>query len=228
MESWPEPVREEVAAWGDRLAGTTKYAGDLEVPWDADKEFLHQIDSPLRMYHCTRLLECEVTSVRQLGLRALTPELVEHRISQALTVGALTTESAAELRRKNVFRTGDADGRQGQVCLILSRCPLVEDAGVKPLLSSWGGEALSMAATETRPLLESLGRPTVVVVDVDLRWVESCHAYPGVLKTFIATRLGLGRRGASVHYMGSVPPEAVTAVWRPGDRWYDALPRLPR
>jgi hypothetical protein len=225
-ETWPADIAHAVQEHAEALGGTTDYPGDLELSYDDEAAFLDLLAGrPLRMYHCTRLLDVEVDAVRRQGLRMLSRELMADKIRAAIDAGEVTTAEGEQLKRAHVFAVGEHDNRQDQVCLVLSARPLDDDPhGIQPLMRSWGGEALSMSSSAVtwRDRLAQIGQPAVVVVDVPLRAGAGHHVWPGVLKTFVAALLGLGT-GASVHHVSSVPGSAVVDVWRPGDAAYDAL-----
>lgn len=228
--TWPPEVASAVHEHAERLRGTAEYAGDLDVSYDDEGEFLTLLAGrPLRMYHCTRLLDEEVELVRRHGLRMLTRELMAEKIRLAVDVGAVTAAEREGLARAHVFATGEQGGREERVCLLLSAGPLDDDPhGVRPLMRTWGGEALSMSsrAGDWRTRLQDLGQPTVVVVETPIDPAVRHSIYPGVLKTFVGAALGLDT-GADVHYRAHVPADAVVGIWRPGHASYDALRALP-
>jgi hypothetical protein len=230
-EDWPADVAEVVQEHAGRLRGTTEHASDLELSYDDEGEFLDLLAGrPLRMYHCTRLLDVEVEAIRQHGLRLLSRELMADKIQAAVHAAAITAADGQHLEWAHVFAVGEHDNRQDQICLVLSAQPLHGDRhGIRPLMTSWGGEALSMSsgAVGWRDRLTQIGKPAVVVVDVPFARADGHHAWPGVLKTFVAALMGL-QAGASVHYVAPIAGAAVAAVWRPGDAAYDALRAVPR
>lgn len=77
-----------------------------------------------------------------------------------------------------------------------------------------------------RERLEPVGQPAVVVVEVPVEPGAGHSVYPGVLKTFVGSLLGL-EIGADVFYRQPISGLAVVAVWTPGDAPYDALRALP-
>jgi len=68
---WPSELRQAACDGANRLRGTTSYTLDLAVPTDLATTIQKILDRyRLRAFHCTRLLEWEVTDIRQNGLRA--------------------------------------------------------------------------------------------------------------------------------------------------------------
>jgi len=230
VDTWPADLRLHVDSWCEHLRGSTEYGSDLDLSWDDEVECREVLREHLLLaYHFTRLLDVEVERVRKAeGLLPLTRELVERRIDDALAGGHVTPEEAERMRATHVFRVDGGSGRRDQVCLALGNQPLRTGRGVRELLGMWGGEALYAPTNELRPLLKRLGRPAVVVVGLDLTVPGQHNVRPGVLKTFVATRLQLKNSGADVMYRGRVPGAAVLGVWQPGSPAYDRFDRLPR
>jgi hypothetical protein len=227
--TWPTEVRDLVDEWCERLRGTTEYASDLEISWDDEAGCLELVgDQPLLAYHFTRLLDIEVERIRDVeGLRPLTRELVERRIDDALASGRVTAEQVERLRATHVFLVDGGSGRRGQICLALGSQPLRTGRGVRQLLGMWGGEAQYAATYELRDLLQQLGRPAVVVAAVDLSAPGKHNVWPGVLKTFVGTRLQLSDAGADVMYRAPLPSTAIVDIWQPGTPMYDSWSHLP-
>lgn len=225
--TWPAELLEQVDAWLEALEPGQEYTGDLDLPQDEWTPDL--LDGrPLRAYHATRLLPHEVRRVWAEGLLPLTHELVESRIAAAHAAGDIDDEDAALFRRTNVFRHDGGRGRRDQVCLILGDIPLRQSRGVRELLGTWGGEAQYAASVEPRDRLTRLGRPTLVVVHVNLTTAGDHRTYPHVQKVLCGARLGLSDPWADVMYRSAIPPGQILDVWQPGDAGYDKFARLPR
>lgn len=188
----------------------------------------------VRAYHCTRLLEHEVTAIRREGLRSLSRELVEGRILAAHAVGAISGRQRDTLLRTHMLTGSEPHGRDAnrrdQVCLVLTRRQLDDSSGVERLLSKWGGEVVYFSARAQAPsiasLLTRLGRPAVVVALLDLS--ASKHSvYPGVLATLTAVINRRDGPAADVFYRAPVLPEQIEAIWQPGHTEYDRHVQLP-
>jgi hypothetical protein len=229
-DTWPSDVIDWAQRWVSKLAGTTIYTADLVVPLERENEFRALLaGTTLRAYHCTRLLDHEVELIRQQGLRQLSAELVRERIDAAYEQGALTETERVGFHESHVFARGHQAHREGQVCLVLGRQILEEVHGVSPLLSTWGGEGIYMAAPELRTRLEQLGRPAIVVTQIDLSSDHRTHlTFPSLSKLFVGAVLDTEGRGADVFYRAAVPPEDVLEIWQPGHPEYDRNEGLPR
>lgn len=231
--TWPLAVRRYAEAWAERLAGTTLYPGDLEMPLEEEASFVDLLQSHrLAAYHCTRLLHSETDRVRREGLLKLTEELVVEKLDSARSEGHLSTAEHAQLIARHVFAHKLSAGRTDQVCVIVGRNGLDEDGGLDLLLTHWGGEATYWVNTEG-PLgarLRSLGQPTVVAVGTDLSRDSRAKTFfaPSLHKIFVGSLLGLAESYGEAHIPGSIGPDEVWGVWCPGDAEFDRHPQLPR
>jgi len=189
-------------------------------------------DTPVRAYHCTRLLPHEIESVRTHGLRPLTLSLLEDRIRGALDCGAITQVKAEMLLHAHVFADDRQKHREGQVCLVLSSEIFRRDPdGCAPLLSTWGGEGFYMSRGWSRvgEHIAGLGLPTVVVAHICLGSDWRLHrTTPSLHLLFVGVALGLSRAWADVFYQGAISPEQIEAIWQAGNPEYVALGPLPR
>jgi hypothetical protein len=218
-----------VSRWAAEYGGMTKYATDLPLPSDADSALCELLSGyVLRAYHCTRLLDHEVKSVREGGLRLLTAQLIHDRIESAQRESALSDRDADCLRYANVFATGEDIHRKDQVCLVLSRLLFREDpSACERLLSTWGGEGLyrSSRSHSVPTHVRGLGRPTIVVSLLRSRFIKL--SFPSLSKVFVAAALELTDRSADVFYREAVPPSHIEAILQPGDNIYEGFGQLP-
>jgi hypothetical protein len=171
--------------------------------------------------------------VRLQGLRPLSEELVIERIERAHESGILTLENRDQLLSGNVFAERRSIGREGHVSLFMSMTPLDRRvSGIWPLLATWGGEGIHMARGGSllrESLLQRIGTPTIVVLEVDLGPDPDVHGiYPELWKLFVARLLGREPLSADLLYKAFVPADQVIGFWQPGNPSYDMHERLPR
>jgi len=146
--SWPAHVNMYAEQWAERLRGTTKYTGSLDIPLEQEGKFCQMFEGYLvRAYHCTRLMDQERDGIYAHGLRIFTADLMTDRIKAAHAAGEITAAECERYLRSHAFASVDRDkhcdeNRAGQVCLIVSRTILDHLAsGVTDLLDTWGGRA---------------------------------------------------------------------------------------
>ena len=234
-ETWPEPVAAFVSRWAKLLAGTTTYTCDLGGVdlLEADEQFRMLLRNHLvRAYHCTRLMEHEISMIRERGLVPLDESLVKDKLAAALRHGAIDQPLHDALVARHVLTHPEqAPSRLNQVCLVLSRRTFDHSArSCVPLLEIWGGEAINWRfdRTDTENVLRSLGKPSIVSADIDLGQSGKIHFIsPSLSKVFVASRLGFDDIGADVFYSAPVPPEAIDGIWQPGHPEYDRHGNLP-
>jgi hypothetical protein len=257
VDTWPDQVRRWSEDWTRSLDGTTRYASDLPLPPLEDEDAFWELLNGyrLRAFHATKLFDHEVIAIRNEGLRPCSEQLIADRINRAEQCGHLGRAEAAALRSVHVFspagKRTDLDVRMGEVCAVFPESRLESDApGLERPLSWWGGEVLYMGrgSVPWRRLLAKLGRPTIVVVAIDLsnRWTEEqlrigargltrrrgeippCLTFPDPRRIFVGAMLSLPKPGGELHYRAAVPPEDVLDVWQPGHPSYDRIDGLPK
>lgn len=67
-------------------------------------------------YHCTRLLDSEITNIQINGLNPLSPELFANRIKQATEGNIITPDTASHLLSNNLCSETNRKGRLWFVC----------------------------------------------------------------------------------------------------------------
>ncbi len=240
--TWPAPVREWVTERADAHRGTTEYTSDLKIYEDQDLLGLLQ-GHLLRAYHCTRLLDHERTMILDQGLRPLNAELVTERIRRAHEADAITDRErqAFEAGHQFVIKGWEERVRitERQVCLVFSSKIFDEHVhGIEPFLSTWGGEAIYFGvdaefgeASEHGKRIRTIGRPSIVVADVDLSarpFGAEHYIAPSLGACFVGIHLGLKDAGAEIFYRAPVPAANIVDIWHPGAPGYDRHVRLPQ
>lgn len=226
--TWTPRVHTFIEPFVERLAGTTEYTSDLAIrPEDDDAFQATFTDLLLKVYHGTRLLDHEVTSIRQGGLQLTGEELVSGRIDAAWAAGAISDEDRDHLLRGNLFGGGEyVANREGQVCFFMSR--LVFDDAVASIwrpMATWGGEVIyfgSGISGELESRLRQLGTPSIVVAGIDVS--ESWRVFlasPGILHSFVGKKLGLKPYDCDIFYRDIVPGTRILDIWQPGDSEFD-------
>ena len=165
-------------------------------------------------YHCTRLTDAELATIRSEGLQPLSRELIDRRISQAQARGDLNHEFAATIRKTH---WGADENRIGRIAFIGTRTPFVHRRDtVHYLLGEWGGEAVSYAleGTKYQALLRRIGTPTIVVVAAPLDLVDSLN--PDLLTVAWSAHHEPEEAGCGFVLREPVPPEMIQGLVQPG------------
>lgn len=230
--TWPRVVVEHVDHLAEQLRESTEFTTDLRVSPNAEEGIRSLLDGyKLLAFHATRLLEHEIPEIRSRGLRRLSRDLVNDRISGAHARGLLSDRERDRCRARNVYAINNVTGREGQVCLVFGRRTLDEEAhGLSPLLGGWGGEAMNgWPGPDEDPLLQRLGKPSIVAAAVDLEAGERrSFTAPGLANVFLGTKLGLRDAGGEVHTFVDIPAEDIIDIWQPGHPEYDRHRDLPQ
>ena len=124
---------------------------------------------------------------------------------------------------------GKDDG-EGQIRFVVGSSSFqASPTGCDDLMSIWGGEALYMGAVEAELLTRGLGRPTLVVAQIDLSVSHTVSpSFPALNRLFAVVVLGTEKLTADVFYRADVPPGDVIAIVQPGNPEYDRHQGLPR
>jgi hypothetical protein len=176
----------------------------------------------------TRLLPHEVKSIRAGGLKLTTEDLVYDRVSEAFDHGLIDESLRDTLLAGNVFAEKEADNRNHQVWLTLSRRPFDYTPHGFGFYPPSGGGLSYLGRRSRRPTSATAnGPPAVVVADIRLNAGWQTHAvYPSLHKLFVGRLLELEELGADVFYSGAVPAEHIIDIWQPQQPEYGWHPDL--
>jgi hypothetical protein len=230
-ETWPESVADWARRRATDVAGSSQYTSDLPIPIEEENSFRSFFgDRPLLAFHCTRLLDHEAAWIWEQGLRPLSLELVSERIDGAFDRGLIDNSERDHLHASHTFAAGTQKARQGQICFVVGRAVLAErHSGCEPLLSTWGGEGIYMAATSIRKRLARLGTPSLIKARV---WLGCDHwealTFPSLAQLFVGAVLGAEPLSCDLFYRATVPAGDILTILQPGDAEYDVFPHLPR
>jgi hypothetical protein len=237
--TWPLDVADWVAVRADRLRGTTEWSSDLKLATEDEAGFRTLFaGAKLRAYHCTRLLDHEIATIRERGLRLLTLELVEEKVEAAFNAGAFTVAERDTLRATHVFAQGAQRLRENRLALCMGRQAFADPSGFESLLSIWGGEAIYMGTPQVLclplphgwPDLRKVGRPAIIVAAIESspeHWLD-LHWHHPLGQVFVGIELGLEDAYSDVDYLAPILPEDVLAIWQPRDVEYGGFPGLPQ
>ena len=230
--TWPDPIVASTQRWTEQLRGSTEFTPDLEVPLELEGEFCaHLAGRSLLLFHATRLFDHEVEAIESEGLRKLAFRLVEERIAVAHERGLLTNGERDQCLSQNIYAIGNTEGRESQVCGVIGRGIFDNSEhlwGLRPFLGGWGGEAMHGGpGPHSDPLLQRLGRPTLVAAGLDIATADA-RIRPSLPRVFVGKALGLQDAFAAIYVFEDLPASNILGVWQPGHPEYDAHRELPR
>lgn len=232
--TWPETLRTEVAIWSKDV-GSDACWQDAAIPLAVSELLEHDLQNETVLtFHCARLLRHELDLIRREGLRPFSRSLFDRKIAGAQHSGSITPKQADGLSQGNMYGCGDLPARgnrEGQVWLNAGLAGLNDDPeAFSELLLHWGGEGIYFATgtTKMRPLLRSLGTPTIVLVALPAIARGRPHSWWGPFGNLLLA----GHRGIAAHSdvvcWSEVEPSAVLGFWQPGDESYDRFQHLPQ
>lgn len=176
-------------------------------------------------WHCTRLCDDEVASLRRAGMYPLSPETLsarlQHRIDNGDIPSSAASRFASEHDAKNIHRQ--------MLWFIFDRKCLRDESGVGRFFASWGGEALynhHEDDSHTGPILRSIGQPRIVEASLPLKSVD-VPELPGewFVRAFLDHRDIQRPHDARTdgHVRVAVPPEDVCRVFTLGESDFEIL-----
>ena len=231
--TWPAELQDQVARWSAVLDDEEHWQD--ATPPDAVSRSLESALAgwSVLTYHCTRLLDHEVDGIRADGLQPFSRHLFDHKIQAAQDAGAITASERDALLRGHMYGCGDLPrrgAREGQVWLVAGGRDFDRDAeAFEELLLHWGGEGIYFAtgAMSMKPWLQTLGKPTIVVVALPFTAVGRRHSWWGPLANLLlAAHRAIPAHGDVICW-SPVPADRVVDLWQPGHPSYDRHPRLP-
>jgi hypothetical protein len=209
--TWPEALCELLARSKDVLSGCARKEGEIDAVPGARFTTLNEFaggkrdvvrrgeeilaTSRILGFHCTRLLPYEVESVRNEGLKLPSPEFLRERIERAVREGYLRRSLANALSDKN---QAEDSNRRGKIGFVHGSWSL-KQSGARPLLGSWGGEALygsHEGDPMTGPVLRKLGEPYVVVAALPAKELRGCSLAKHFINEFLISDGATTRSGA--------------------------------
>lgn len=220
--TWPADVEAIVR----ERAETGQYDGTVPHPLESSQVIDALDGAPVLAYHASRLLPHEVTAVRTGGLRPLDTPLVETKLNEAAAAGAISTQQRQALHADSM---GNDANRRGQVWMFLgTHVLLAEPHGVRPLLRTWGGEAINFThAGNAAPELADIGTPCIVQVALPLTATSDVSIWPSLAAVFVGTLLGQPTTADCMWREGPIAAGQILDIFSPGDAWYHQFPGLP-
>lgn len=182
----------------------------------------------VRAWHYTRLLDSEVEHMRSAGIHLSTVAALKAKLDALVSASVLSKSDAADLFVGSPMHSNQLKARSDKFWMT-SHPVAVDDHGVVPLLSHWGGEVVTFWQNNPDLLhrLSSMGLPRVLEIAVPLSLTtKAFRAGEAVVATFGRT-LGVfpERIDFDIHTTSPLPGDSVLRVHSEGDGAFRAIAR---
>jgi hypothetical protein len=170
-----ERRRIDLDARNDVMLRIYRPCNPYEASWNRALELADAAIAGHRLlgFHATRLTLPEQKSVASSGLKVLSSDLFEARLSSLEADRLVTGDQAKSLRSRHQVLD---DNRSGMTWFCFNRSSLCDEDGISRLFRSWGGEALYNSHEDdvhTGPILRRIGEPCIVVAAVPIESIET-------------------------------------------------------
>jgi hypothetical protein len=184
------------------------------------------MERSIRGWHYTRLTDDEVADLQSEGVKISTIDGIGRRLDEQVKRGLITDTEAAALFNGSPFHSDQRTSREGKFWM--SSHPLrVDNHGVRPLLSSWGGESVYfwLENKELQTLVSSIGTPRVVELAVPMSLTRHAFSAAQSVASAAAASLGFPAEHTVFDFYTneSLPAAAVIAVHSAGDGRFERI-----
>jgi len=174
----------------------------------------------IRAWHYTRLTDAEVEMLRHDGVHLSTPETLRSRLKSLVMSGALTAPLADTLYAASPFHGDQYDARLNKFWMA-SHPVAVDDGGVTPLISRWGGEVASfwMKDQTTLTALADIGKSRVIEIAVPVTLTRQSYSAANAVVATFGRSLGCatGKHDFDLYVTAPLHSDAILAVHTDGD-----------
>ena len=163
-ESWPEDLKHSL-----EQAGGLPIDNGVRVIERALKRYT------IEGWHCTRLTDTEVDTIRERGLYPTSEEMLKHRLKEVTAKGIITNEIQNRLLARN---GANEEARAGRIWFCFYQPYKTDEDAVGRFFSYWGGEALYRQHERdsvTGPILAQIGTPRVIEVEVPITAIDQAY-----------------------------------------------------
>ena len=174
----------------------------------------------IRAFHYTRMTDAEIAILHREGIQLSTPETLRARLDALVATGSLSPDASFVLYDASPFQSDQRAARSNKFWMI-SHPLAINDSGVEPLMSHWGGEVASMWMREPDILarLASIGSARILELAVPVSATnQSYSAGKAVVATFGRSRGCMPDKHAfDLYTFRPLPPESVLNVHSEGE-----------
>lgn len=175
-------------------------------------------------YHCTRLTNAEIESIKTYGLAPQNGDLLLNRIDALVFSGEISQEIADRLK---IEHSADDEYRRGMIWFCFFP-PVLDAYGVQRFFRSWGGEALYAEHEEdpvTGEVLQSIGMPCVIEALVPVTGNPHNYLERKLIHQYLKNR-GLGIAECTEHEgyaLSAIPTNDILQIHKFNDKGFYSL-----
>lgn len=174
----------------------------------------------IRAFHYTRMTDAEIAILRRQGVHLSTPETLRARLDALVATGSLSPETSAALYGASPFHSDQLASRSNKFWMI-SHPLAIDDSGVEPLMSHWGGEVASMWMRDSSLLAQLAAIGSARILEFAVPVSATNHSYAAgkaVVATFGRSRGGIPDKHAfDLYTREPLTPEAILGVYSEGE-----------
>jgi len=175
-------------------------------------------------YHCTRLTQDEIRSVKFQGLRTLDEECVRKRVAARVEGHELSYNQAECLLSRCRRRVNSYPGCGGHLWAVLSRDALTDEHGLGSPFRYWGGEIMLDFSDDVCSTLANIGTACIVEFSAPVSRSRLTSIGKGLLERFLwLNQLGNEDGPIDLALDTSIPPEHVRRVVQRTDTEFELL-----
>jgi hypothetical protein len=182
FDTWPKRILEVIEGSKKELLGYLKERVEYrhnrpdniyEKSWCNALEI---IESELQNtnfigFHCSKLLDFEMSDILTFGLRPLEVEFSNSRVHKVHELGLIGEELKKKLLNKEEI---SADNRKGRICFFHTIAALKVEWGLRRLFKCWGGEAMYLNFEQNTDL-QKFGTPCIVIASLKRENLNTFH-----------------------------------------------------
>jgi hypothetical protein len=170
-----ERARIDRAAENDVVLRIDRPGNPHQHVWDSVLATAEQAIAGRRLvgFHAARLMANEIADIKANGLKVLSEDFLNRRLSKLEESGSMPTPVITALRTSNLAAQTN---RSGRTCFCFTRETFCDESAVHRLLRSWGGEALYANHEhdpQIGPVLRKVGTPCIVVVAIPVEDIKT-------------------------------------------------------
>ena len=181
IETWPSEIVEVIQAdlrqlecyirveddyeekiKSDPILKITRYENVFKSYWIKASKLIDEIlcNKKIISFHCTRLVDYEISDILKNGLKPLDGDFSIKRIKELFDNGLISEKSSQELKKNNNCYD---ENREGMLFFFHFIKTLKDESGLEYLFRYWGGEAIYRNHKENEEL-KTIGKPCIIEI----------------------------------------------------------------